>query len=98
MNTSLPEKCFISHSYADAAARERLIRNPPDGVRPFVFPPIQAEPHEFVSKPLIEAILVCKGLIYFRGGAADKSFWVAFRSRTWRGSMKELASSISICH
>ena len=42
MNTSLPEKCFISHSYADAAARERLITNLPDGLSPVVFPPIQA--------------------------------------------------------
>ena len=78
VNTSLPEKCFISHSYADGAARERFIGNLPDGVSPFVFPPIQARPHEFVSKPLIEAILGCDGLIYFRGGASDKSFWVAF--------------------
>ena len=77
MNTSLRENCFILHSYADSAARERLIRNLPDGVRPFVFPLIQAEPHEFVSKPLIDAILACEGLIYFRGGASDKSFWVA---------------------
>src|SRR4051812_13664879 len=75
---SLPDKCFISHAYADAAARERLIRDLPDDVRPIVFPPIHAKPHEFVSKPLIEAILGCEGLIYFRGGASDKSFWVAF--------------------
>lgn len=78
VNTSLPEKCFISHSYADAAARERFISNLPGGVTPFVFPPIQAKPHEFVSKPLVQAILDCEGLIYFRGGASDKSFWVAF--------------------
>ena len=78
MDTSLPEKCFISHAYADAAARERLISELPGGVSPLVFPPIRAKPHEFVSKPLIEAILGCEGLIYFRGGASDKSFWVAF--------------------
>jgi hypothetical protein len=61
VNMSLPEKCFISHSYADAVARERLISSLPDGISPFVFPPIQAKPHEFVSKPLIEAILGCEG-------------------------------------
>ena len=78
MNVPLPEKCFISHSYADAVARERLIISLPEGVSPLVFPPIQAKPHEFVSKPLIEAILGCEGLIYLRGGASDRSFWVAF--------------------
>jgi hypothetical protein len=78
VHSSLPAKCFISHSYADAAARERLICLLPDSVSPFVFPPIQATPDEFVSKPLIEAILSCEGLIYLRGGASDQSFWVAF--------------------
>jgi len=78
VNVPLPEKCFISHSYADAVARERLISSLPDRVSPLVFPPVQAKPHEFVSKPLIEAILGCEGLIYLRGGASDKSFWVAF--------------------
>ena len=57
MNMPLPAKCFISHSYADTAARERLLRILPDSVMPLVFPPIQARPDEFVSKPLIEAIL-----------------------------------------
>jgi hypothetical protein len=78
MNISLPAKCFISHSYADTAARERLLRILPDSVAPIVFPPIQARPDEFVSKPLIEAILGCDGFIYLRGGASDRSFWVAF--------------------
>ena len=31
-----------------------------------------------MSKPLIEAVLGCEGLIYLRGGASDRSFWVAF--------------------
>jgi len=78
MNMPLPAKCFISHSYADTAARHQLLRILPDSVAPVVFPPIHARPHEFVSKPLIEAILDCDGLIYLRGGASDRSFWVAF--------------------
>ena len=78
MNIPLPAKCFISHSYADTAARERLLRILPASVEPLIFPPIQAKPDEFVSKPLIEAILACDGLIYLRGGASDRSFWVAF--------------------
>ena len=78
MNVSLPRTCFISHSYADSVARQRLINILPAEVSPLVFPPIQANPHELVSKPLIEALLACEGLIYFRGGASDRSFWVAF--------------------
>jgi hypothetical protein len=78
MNTPLPAKCFISHSYADTAARDRLLRILPDSVAPLVFPPIRARPDEFVSKPLIEAILGCDGLIYLRSEASDSSFWVAF--------------------
>jgi hypothetical protein len=73
----LPEKCFISHAYADAAARDRLIELLPGGVTPLVFPPITVGPQEFVSDPLIEAVLACDGLIYLRGGASDRSFWVA---------------------
>jgi hypothetical protein len=78
MNLPLPAKCFIWHSYADTAARERLLCILADSVTPVVFPPIQARPHEFVSKPLIEAILDCDGLIYLRGGVSDRSSWVAF--------------------
>lgn len=78
MNIPLPAKCFISHSYSDTIPRERLLSVLPNAVAPVVFPPIQAKPDEFVSKPLIEAILGCDGLIYLRGGASDKSFWVAF--------------------
>jgi hypothetical protein len=76
--SSLPTKCFISHAYADAAARERFIGSLPEKVSPLVFEPIRAKPHEFVSNPLIEAIRGCEGLIYLRGGASDQSFWVAF--------------------
>ena len=78
MSIALPAKCFISHSYAETAALEQLRRILPDSVTPLVFPPIQARPDEFVSKPLIEALLGCDGLIYLGGGASDRSFWVAF--------------------
>lgn len=74
---TLPAKCFISHAYADAAARDALIDRLPGGVTPFVFPPITVRPEEFVSGPLIDAVLDCDGLIYLRGGASDRSFWVA---------------------
>jgi hypothetical protein len=74
---TLPAKCFISHAYADAGARDHLIELLPTGVTPLVFPPITVAPHEFVSDPLIEAVLGCDGLIYLRGGASDRSFWVA---------------------
>lgn len=78
MDVSLPAKCFISHAYKDAAARDRLLNTLPNSVSPVVFPPIHVKPHEFVSKPLIDAVLDCEGLIYLRGGASDSSFWVAF--------------------
>ena len=74
---ALPAKCFISHAYADAAARDTLIKRLPSGVTPFVFPPITVKPEEFVSDPLIDAVINCEGLIYLRGGASDRSFWVA---------------------
>jgi hypothetical protein len=74
---ALPAKCFISHAYADAAARDELIERLPSGVAPFVFPPIRVKPEEFVSDPLIDAVINCEGLIYLRGGASDRSFWVA---------------------
>jgi hypothetical protein len=54
---ALPAKCFISHAYADAVARDALIKRLPAGVTPFVFPPITFRPDEFVSEPLIEAEL-----------------------------------------
>jgi hypothetical protein len=74
---TLPAKCFVSHAYADAAARDTLIRRLPKGVTPFVFPPITVKPEEFVSDPLIDAVLACDGLVYLRGGASNRSFWVA---------------------
>jgi hypothetical protein len=74
---TLPAKCFISHAYADAVARDALVELLPSGVTPFVFPPITVRPDEFVSNPLIDAVLNCDGLIYIRGGASDRSFWVA---------------------
>jgi len=57
---ALPANCFISHAYADAAARDALIELLPTGVTPFVFPPITVKPEEFVSDPLIDAVLDCE--------------------------------------
>jgi hypothetical protein len=74
---TLPAKCFISHAYADDAARDAFFARLPSGLAPFVFPPITVKPDEFVSDPLINAVLDCDGLIYLRGGASDHSFWVA---------------------
>lgn len=74
---TLPAKCFVSHAYADSAARDALMKRLPTGVTPIVFPPITARPEEFVSDRLIDAVLGCDGLIYLRGGASDRSFWVA---------------------
>src|SRR5262245_11202419 len=45
---------------------------------PFMFPPIDASPVEFVSTRLIEAILACDALIYLNEGHSRESFRVAF--------------------
>ena len=78
MTTQLPPKCFISHGYTDAIARDTLIKSLPSDVEPIVFPPITVPPDQFVSNRLIESLLSCDGLIYLTGGASDSSFWVAF--------------------
>jgi hypothetical protein len=78
MTTQLPPKCFISHAYADAIARDGLIKSLPSSVEAVVFPPITVQPDQFVSNRLIESLLSCDGLIYLTGGASDRSFWVAF--------------------
>jgi hypothetical protein len=58
---SLPAKCFISHAYADAAARDAFIKILPLGVAPFVFPPITVKVDEFVSDPST-TVRTCRGL------------------------------------
>lgn len=73
----LPARCFVSHAYADAQACNALIERLQTDVAPIVFPPITVKPDEFVSDPLIDAVLGCDGLIYLRGGASDRSFWLA---------------------
>jgi hypothetical protein len=78
MNVLLPPKCFISHAYSDAIARDGLIKSLPSGVEAVVFPPITVQPDQFVSNRLIESLLSCDGLIYLTGGASARSFWVAF--------------------
>jgi len=78
MHERLPAKCFLSHSYADVATRDRLILELPPHVEAVVFPPITVEPDQFVSNQLIGALLDCDGLIYLRGGRSAQSFWVAF--------------------
>lgn len=95
---TLPAKCFISHAYADAAARDALIERLPTGVMPFVFPPITVRPEEFVSDPLIDAVLANDGLIYLRGGASDRSFWVALeRDYALRAGKKVFAFDSTAC-
>lgn len=43
-----------------------------------VYPPITVPPQEFVSRPLVEALLQCDGLMYPDSVASMQSFWVAF--------------------
>jgi len=75
---NMPHKCFISHSYRDADARDRLLSLLPRSVEAVVFPPIMVEPDKYISSKLIEAILGCQGLIYLTREASAESFWVSF--------------------
>jgi hypothetical protein len=76
--SQLPVRLFISHAYADQAVRDRLIAVLPADAEAIVYPPIVVPPQEMVSTPLIRALRDCDGLIYLKGGASGRSFWVAF--------------------
>ncbi len=45
----LPAKCFISHAYRDAEAREQLLQTLPKSVDPVIFPPITVSPDQLVT-------------------------------------------------
>jgi hypothetical protein len=75
---ALPKRCFISHSYKDTAALEKLLRSLPGDVEPIIFARAEPEPRQAVSNQIIPKILGCPGLIYLTGGASSKSFWVEF--------------------
>lgn len=93
MHEALPTKCFMSCAYADAAARDQLIRRLPRNVEVVLFPPITVKPDQFVSDRLIGSLLDCDGLIYLRGGKSAQSFWVAFeRDYALRAGKQVLAA------
>lgn len=71
-----PGKYFISHSYRDATVRDAMLHKLPEGVIPYIFPPIDVTPMEFVSNSLIGAILACDGMIYMNEGASARSLSV----------------------
>ena len=79
MSAQIPHgKYFISHSYRDETLRRNMLKKLPDGVQPYVFPPIEVSPDKFVSSRLMDAITGCDGLLYLDGGHSASSFWVAF--------------------
>src|SRR5215467_5418686 len=73
-----PGTYFISHAYRDRKPLRRLLQHLPPGVSPYVFPPIQVSPVDYVSNPLIDALARSTGVIVLKGGHSDASFWVAF--------------------
>lgn len=75
---SLPSRVFVSHSYADEAAKAALLGLLPDGVEPIVFPRVDPNPQDAVSNGILPAILSCGALIYLEGGRSEKSIWVNF--------------------
>lgn len=78
MSPSLPQSCFISHSYRDQGPLQALLASLPREVRPFLFPPITVTPDQLVSNSLINAILANNGLVHLMKGYSERSFWVAF--------------------
>ena len=55
--SGLPHKCFISHSYIDAAACNVLRETLPRDVESCIFPPMNVAPDQMVSNELVSAIL-----------------------------------------
>ncbi len=78
MLDSMPQECFISHAYRDAAEVDLLLRSLPLEVQPYIFPPIKVRPDEMVSTHLIDAILEREGLIHLIAPHSLRSFWVSF--------------------
>lgn len=74
----LPDRVFISHSYADVAAADALLKRLPKGVSPVVWPRVDPEPRAAVSDGIVQAIRECRGLIWLRGGESERTFWVPF--------------------
>lgn len=76
----LPRRCFISHSYKDAELGyiDRLRRQLPRHVAPYIFPPINVSPEQRVSDDLVKAVLSCQGLIHVDGANSSDSMWVSF--------------------
>lgn len=74
----LPKRCFVSHSYKDAAAVKDLRNMLPDNVEIVVFPRSDPDPEKAVSEAIVPKILDCPGLIYVMANASRDSFWVSF--------------------
>lgn len=72
-------RCFISHSYQDAAALEACVAERlPNDWEPFVFPPQTVSPDKAISGVLIDELRACEGFVYLDTPASGGSFWVAF--------------------
>jgi len=76
-NNEVPRgKCFVSFSYDDEAAVDRLQEKLAGRADLFKFPPIQVPPEEMVSNELLRSIRRCHSLIYLIGGESSMSPWV----------------------
>lgn len=73
-----PKRCFISHSYKNKAAAEKLCSSLPKDVVAVKFPRVEPLPNKAVSNQIIPKILNCSGLIYLTSNASKLSFWVSF--------------------
>jgi hypothetical protein len=74
----LPGKCFLSHSYQDAAALAALQEFLPAHVERVIFPREEPQANRAVSDGIVPRILECGTLIYLQGGRSRTSRWVRF--------------------
>ena len=74
----LPNRCFVSHAYTDAAVLADMQALLPPDVELDVFPWEDPNPERAVSDGIVERIRASDGLIYLRRGASQESGWVFF--------------------
>lgn len=85
-------RCFVSHSYDDAPAVQKLRELLSGSAQLEVFPPIRVPPESMVSNELLPAIRSCDTLVFVSGGRSDESGWVALERDYARRSGLEVYS------
>jgi len=91
---TLPATCFISHTYADAVARDTLIERLPTVVTPFLFPPIADRALAVVNQareaPRQFAATGCAPVRILFVTRLDAN-------RLWRGTAPQSSEQLALC-